>query len=249
MKSQVIVTAALLLIINIFIPFASANVEKTIFVASTSVESVKDASIDSLLLMSLHPDQLTTRTFLNASFPTEDQPHGQDTWALLDGLIPGQRYELRVCWLATQPTSFWIDTFPMQDVFQTPELISSLSAYSYARRDQLTDAEVTSIVNEKYKPSSSELPYNFVFLRVQAAADYFSLNKTLMSIVPPIHVDLILDPYILNVFPQSLLPTAGYIGAIAVLAFFLAGWIYRRMIGYVNDEYTKPTESEAKKND
>lgn len=247
MKLAKLSTAAHLLLICALTSSVLANVEKTIFVTPQTVEIIQDAAIDNLLLTALHPNQLTVRTYLNASFPTTEKPHGQETWALLDGLAPGQRYELRVCWLATQPTAFLIDTFEMKVVFQTPELLSSVSAYSYERRGILNNAEISSLVDNKYKPSSSETQYNFLFLRIQAAADYFSLNKTLMETVPPVHVDLILDPYIMNVFPQSLVPTAGYISAVAIFAFFLSGWIYRRMIGYVDDEYDVKPELEAKK--
>jgi hypothetical protein len=46
----------------------------------------------------LHP---TVRTRLNASFPTNTASKGTATWVLLDGLSPGARYEVRICWLAT----------------------------------------------------------------------------------------------------------------------------------------------------
>jgi hypothetical protein len=68
-----------------------------------------------------------------------------------------------------------------------------------------------------------------LFLQIHAAADYFSLNKTLMEVVPPVAVDIILDPYILNVFPKSLLPTAGYILTIAVGAWLLSAWIFKAL--------------------
>jgi hypothetical protein len=42
---------------------------------------------------------------------------------------------------------------------------------------------------------------------------------------PPVLVDLILDPYVLNVVPRSLLPTAGYLVIVAVLTWFVARWI------------------------
>ena len=43
-----------------------------------------------------------------------------------------------------------------------------------------------------------------LFLRVFAAADYFTTNKTLMEQVPPVYVDIILDPFIFNIFPYEL---------------------------------------------
>jgi hypothetical protein len=68
---------------------------------------------------------------------------------------------------------------------------------------------------------------SILFLQIFAAAEYFSLNKTLMSDVPPVLVDIILDPYLLNVFPKSLVPTAGYLTALAILGWVLSGVIWR----------------------
>lgn len=44
---------------------------------------------------------------------------------------------------------------------------------------------------------------------------------------PSVDVDIILDPYLANVFPQSLLPTAAYIVLLAVAAFFGSGFLWR----------------------
>jgi hypothetical protein len=62
---------------------------------------------------------------------------------------------------------------------------------------------------------------------VDAAADYYSLDDGLMATVPPVAVDIILDRYILNIFPQSLLSTGLYLILVAVGAWFLSGWISR----------------------
>lgn len=48
-----------------------------------------------------------------------------------------------------------------------------------------------------------------------------------METVPSVAVDVILDPYLLNVLPKTLLPTGLYILVIAVGAWFLSGWIAR----------------------
>jgi len=92
-----------LIFVNLFVRtmLVAANVEKTIFIAPEALTMPQDAAIDNLLLQSLNPNNLNMRTYLNASFPTSDQPKGQVTWALLEGLTPRSRYELRVCWLAT----------------------------------------------------------------------------------------------------------------------------------------------------
>lgn len=84
---------------------ALANVEKTIFLApppsplSSSTNINPDLSDLGLDLLS--PENPILRTKLNASFPSTAQPYGTESWFLLEGLNPGQRYEVRVCWLAT----------------------------------------------------------------------------------------------------------------------------------------------------
>lgn len=216
--------------------FVQANVEKTIFVAPESLTLPQDASIDNLLLTPLTPDNLIHRTHFNASFPTDEKPRGEDTWVLLEGLTPGQRYELRVCWLATQPTSFWINTHSLTSAFEDPALITSLSIYSHARHAQLDQTAIENLHQRRYNHQQNK-ETSLLLLQIQAAADYFSLNKTLMEHVPPVHVDLILDPYLLNVFPQSLGPTAIYVGIVAVLAWLLSGWAYRRIIAYAASQH------------
>ena len=61
-----------------------------------------------------------------------------------------------------------------------------------------------------------------LFLRILAAADYFTTDAALMSNVPAVDVDIILDPFLLNALPRSLAGTACYIAMVAVVAFFLA---------------------------
>lgn len=209
-----------------------ANVEKIIFVAPKPLTLPQDASIDNLLLTPLTPDHLVYRTHINASFPTDEKPHGEDTWVLLEGLTPGQRYEFRVCWLATQPTAFWMHTYSLSSVFETPQLITSLSSYSYTRHAQLDPEAIEGLQRRRYAHMEHK-ETSLLILQIQAAADYFSLNTTLMEHVPPVHVDLILDPYVFNVLPQSLGPTAIYIAIVATLAWFLSSWAYRRLTGYV----------------
>ncbi|KAK5938106.1 hypothetical protein PMZ80_009695 [Knufia obscura] len=238
----------LLVVFIHFLLLASANVEKTIFVAPPAVTLPQDAAIDNLLLEPLHPERLSVRTFFNASFPTDDKPHGDESWALLEGLSPRQRHELRICWLATQPTAFQIDTFTMAEAFETAELIISLTTYSYARHAQLSAAEIDALKANRFKTPGGSDRSSVLFLRVQAAADYFSLNKTLMENVPPVHVDLILDPYLFNVFPISLLPTAGYIIVVAVSAWFISVVVYQLMAAYIQrNEPSGAPEVEDKK--
>ena len=228
-----------------------ANVEKTIFLAPEPVARPDDAAIDNLLLHSLHTRRTSIRTHIAASFPTDSAPHGQDTWVLLGGLTPGQRYEVRVCWLATQPTTYWIDTYGISETFETPELISSLSAYSYNRRRDLSDIELSQITTKGYRSEADTLTSSILFLRIQAAADYFSLNKTLMEKVPPVHVDMILDPFLMNVFPQSLVPTAAYIVIIAIFSIFIANFACQKLRAIANstEDRTRKTSMKTKKDE
>lgn len=92
-----------------------ANVEKTVFVAPPAI-SIPTAhpNLDDLSLIPLSPLHLSVRTRLNASFPTDDAANGSEHWLLLDGLSPGARYEVRICWLATVckcsvPLSCWLN--------------------------------------------------------------------------------------------------------------------------------------------
>jgi hypothetical protein len=84
------------------ISFSLGNVEKTTFLAPPAI-SIPTAhpNLDDLSLIPLSLSHLSARTQLNASFPTEDSLKGNEHWLLLDGLSPGARYEVRICWLAT----------------------------------------------------------------------------------------------------------------------------------------------------
>jgi hypothetical protein len=107
-------------------------------------------------------------------------------------------------------------------VFANPHLLTSLSTFAYARHAELDAADMQDLQQRKSAPDPES---TFLFLEVFAAADYFSLNQTLMETVPPVLIDIILDPYVLNVFPKSLLPTGLYLTLIAVGAWFLSTWL------------------------
>ncbi|KUI73776.1 hypothetical protein VM1G_11932 [Cytospora mali] len=81
---------------------ASANVEKTIFLGPEPVNipqqhpTLSDLNIDLLT-----PETWSLRTHLEAIFPTAESEKGKSTWLILDNLTESQRYEVRICWLAT----------------------------------------------------------------------------------------------------------------------------------------------------
>ena len=234
---------------------ALANVEKTIFLGPQAI-SIPTAhpNLDDLALIPLSPLHLSVRTRLNASFPTGELSRGSEHWFLLDGLSPGARYEARICWLATvrticflvlaktpvtyvpqQPTAFSLSTHTLNEVFDDPDLLTSLSAYAYARHAEIDDLERQRLVGRRAvhalapdKPAEERI--SILFLRIFAAADYYTLDKDLMGNVPPVLVDVILDPYLWNIFPTSLLPTAGYILVVALVSWFLSKYVWKLVL-------------------
>jgi hypothetical protein len=251
-------TVAWLLCVLASILTVYANVEKTIFLGPSAI-ALPNArpSLDDLDVDTLEPAELPIlATQLSVKFPTESTPRGLESWYLLRGLEEGRRYEVRICWPAfvslkqshylcfflslhgigvhlsgfvcllteaQQPTDFWLDTFPVTHVFDTPELISSLAGYSDRARTSPPQ-------KPSYTADGSATAQSLLFLRVQAAASYYSTNKTLMAYPSPVDVDIILDPFILNILPRSLGPTAIYITIVAVAAWFISGYIYRWII-------------------
>ena len=131
-----------------------------------------------------------------------------------------------------QPTAFSLHTFTLTEAFERPELLSSLSTFAYARRAELGDLEVQRLLARRSTPStvSATREESLLFLKIYAAADYFSLNKALMETVPPVLADIILDQYLLNVFPKSLLPTAGYLVVLALASWYLSDFISRGLL-------------------
>ncbi|ORY64163.1 uncharacterized protein BCR38DRAFT_343491 [Pseudomassariella vexata] len=202
-----------------------ANTEKAIFLGAQTINMpTTHPNLDDLHIDTLTPENWTIRTHLEAQFPTESAQYGKATWLVLDRLTAGQRYEVRVCWAATQPTEFRLKTYELPAVFETPELITSLSEYSWSRQAYGQADETGSSATFKATSGAlhKEKMASVLLLQILAAADYYTTNTTLMSKVPPVFVDIILDPFILNIFPRSLLPTVGYIIVVAVLSYFLA---------------------------
>lgn len=85
---------------------AQANVEKTIFLGPEPLDVPQHQQRPALAGLNL--DVLTPesswslRTRLDAAFPAAGgSERGTPAWLLLDDLVEGQRYEVRICWLAT----------------------------------------------------------------------------------------------------------------------------------------------------
>lgn len=137
----------------------------------------------------------------------------------------------------------------LDKVFNTPDLISSLASYAEHRRSAFLNQKET--IPELITPfddlsiADQGVRSTTLFLRISAAADYFTTNLTLMQNVPPVNVDIsektpghldsiladsdrpVLDPFLLNIFPRSLLPTASYLALIAIGAWYLSEFIWQ----------------------
>ncbi|KAG6359792.1 hypothetical protein INS49_010844 [Diaporthe citri] len=218
---------ASLICLTLGISLASANVEKTIFLGPEAVNIPdQQPSLSSLNIDTLTPEGWSLRTHLEAIFPTEESERGRSSWFLLDNLTEGQRYEVRICWLATQPTAFHLETHTLPAVFDTPELITSLHNYSMSRQDSPHKA-----TTRKGESSGGEHLSSVLLLRIDAAADYFTTDRELMRRPEPVLADVILDPFLLNVLPRTLLPTVGYVVLVAAASWVLATRLLMPWVG------------------
>lgn len=189
----------------------NANTEKVIFLAPLRKQLASSFNIaDRLQISALRSKETTVRASLPVAFPTTQTPQGLEHWYLLRQLNNGQRYEVRVCWAAIQPTEFWLD------VLELDQIPDSLKAAHESGQESNSKSNAESVLA----------------LRIRAAADFFTSNQTLMRHPPPVDVDIILDPYVGNIFPASLIPTAVYITTLAIIGWFISGvvWSYLRSI-------------------
>ena len=201
-----------------------ANTEKIVFV-TPSAES-RLPSLEGSQLETITPSNSKLRKALPVAFPSgtgSDKRLGEVSWYLLSNLTPKQRYEVRICWAAVQPTEFWLDTYELTEISKDPVLGRQLL--------QSAQASVTPAHGLKAEPGTGHL-----FLRVIAAADFFTTNRTLMQHPQPVDVDIILDPYLANIFPQSLLPTAGYILILALISWPISRLVWNLLSSTSPDE-------------
>lgn len=108
------------------------------------------------------------------------------------------------------------------------KLVTSVAAYSETQLSEPASYESqTPSISKSFRLSEYGLDQvqSILLVQINAAADYYTTNQTLMQHVPPVLVDIILDPYLLNVFPKSLVPTAGYLVIIAIFSWYLAKYI------------------------
>lgn len=134
--------------------------------------------------------------------------------------------------ISKQPTAFTLDTYTLSTIFSTPSLLQSLTQHATtSAQQQVIDEETEALQQQRLNHSLTAANGSSVLLlRVLAAADYFSHHSSLMKDPPPVLVDLILDPYLYNVLPQSLIPTVGYIVVISIVSWFVARWISQSLV-------------------
>ncbi|ROW00631.1 hypothetical protein VSDG_03265 [Cytospora chrysosperma] len=229
---------------------AQANVEKTIFLGPEPLDVPQHQQRPALAGLNL--DVLTPesswslRTRLDATFPAAGgSERGTPAWLLLDDLVEGQRYEVRICWLAT-PTEFHLETYTLPAVFEDPELTTSLYNYSMARQPSSPSSPPPPPTPKEDHQSSS--PLSTLFLRVDAAADYFTTDRALMARPEPVLVDIILDPFVLNVLPRTLVPTVGYLVLVAALSWVLSTRLVMPWLrGLMVEESSEAEQQEERK--
>lgn len=85
-------------------------------------------------------------------------------------------------------------------------------------------------------------PSSVLYLQILAKTAYFSPNASRMLNPDPVDVELILDPFLLNVLPESLLPVVAMIVLVAVAGWFLSGWMVQ-WLGAVAAEVAPGTET------
>lgn len=128
---------------------------------------------------------------------------------------------------------FRLEVHELETVFRTPELASELS--SYASTPQVDMKNTVAISSRTSEPDMGD---SVLLLRITAAADFYTPNQTLMRNVPPTFVDIILDPFIFNILPRSLLYTVTYIIAVTIVSWLAS----RRISSWVCLIATEPTK-------
>ncbi|KAI0974892.1 hypothetical protein F4678DRAFT_458008 [Xylaria arbuscula] len=226
---------ALYIWVSLILPYVWGNTEKAIFLGPSPVdaESRTYPTLDYLQLVSLSPDKSAVRTHLKAAHPGRDSRPGAPSWFVLHNLTESQRYEVRVCWAATQPTTFKMEVYELETVFRAPELTSELSEYA-----SITSADENLHITTSSQILKPGIKESILLLRIFTGADYYSTNHTLMENPLPVTVDIILDPFLLNIHPQSLLTTIIYTVAVAIVSWFVG----RELSSWVRQVAAEPTK-------
>lgn len=106
-------------------------------------------------------------------------------------------------------------------------MITSLAQYSETRVPVFNDVQdhAPKITQADFNKHKQDDVSSTLFLQIYAAADYYTMNQTIMENVPPVFVDIILDPYIFNILPRSLVPTIAYVILLAVGSWYVSRYV------------------------
>lgn len=102
-----------------------------------------------------------------------------------------------------------------------------MSLAEYSETQQSKPESAGDSLKSAIRPATRTTDQSLLLLSISTAADYYTTDAYLMKNPSPVFVDIILDPFILNVFPRSLVPTAGYITIVAIGSFFVARFMSR----------------------
>lgn len=125
--------------------------------------------------------------------------------------------------MVKQPTSFTLTTHTLPEIIDDSALLAAVSRYSNSRLAQQPGG------TQRQSRTAKDSKESILFLRIHAVADYFTLHDPLMRTVPPVFSDIILDPYLENIFPRSLVPTACWGLVVGVVAVAIARWAVREL--------------------
>lgn len=132
----------------------------------------------------------------------------------------------------------------MTEVLDTPSLIQDLASFS----EQQQPVQREDVLLDDFQDYTTR-PESVLFVRVWSAADFFTTKRHLMHNPPPVNVELstfglrdwpvslsdlvaVLDPFALNVFPKSLLPTAAYIVVLTAGSWWVSGAVWSTLKSY-----------------
>ena len=103
-----------------------------------------------------------------------------------DGIPDLQKFVKTKLTPLQQPSRFRIEWSTLGETFDTPALIQSLAQYSESILSSSEDSETPLSTTQDMDKSTKSI----LFIRFWSAADYFTLNDTLMQSPQPVHVDL-----------------------------------------------------------
>lgn len=203
-----------------FLPSAIANVEKVIFLLNPPPDPPLQLTriLSNLLRLNPNSPRLSTTLDLTTNITGRERDaggnggigEGESTiWAVLEKLILGKRYEVRIIWAATEPAKFELEVFTAVEVGEM-----GVEGLVIQGEEKGGKEEGKEEANNGALGSSQGI---VMYLRVLAKKDPYNPD--------PVKIELILDPFLWNILPESLL----CIGVVVVLVAGAAWWVSGRV--------------------